>query len=143
MINDIKIVDIKDNRDTRGFFREIFKLNNNKYFSNMQISHSFVKKNIIKGFHGHLNQYQFNYIIRGSLSVLLKDNRKNSKSYGENYKFNISNKNPISYMFPPGVLHAYKTISPIDIVYITSDVYKPLQEIKLKINSKYLKILNN
>jgi len=143
VIKDIKIINIKDNKDERGFFREIFKLPENKFFSKLQISHSFVKKNIIKGFHGHLEQYQFNYIIKGNLNVLLLDNRENSDSYGKTYKFNISNRKPTSYFFPPGILHAYKTISPIDIVYITSDVYKPAQEIKLKINSKYLKILND
>ena len=68
MIKDLKIINIKDNRDDRGFFREIFKLPENKYFYNSQVSHSYVKKNIVKGFHGHLKQYQFNYIIKGSLN---------------------------------------------------------------------------
>ena len=143
MIKDLKIINIKDNKDDRGFFREIFKLPENKYFYNSQVSHSYVKKNIVKGFHGHLRQYQFNYIIKGSLNVLLMDNRVNSNSFKKTYKLHISSRKPTAYLFPPGVLHAYKTISPIDIVYVTSDVYKPLQEIKLKINNKYLKILNN
>ena len=70
-------IKLKSNNDKRGFFIEIFKLNQINFKSNIsQISHSLIKKNILKGWHYHKKQTQWNYLLKGKIKVFLIDNRK-------------------------------------------------------------------
>ena len=57
MIEGIKIIPIKTHEDERGFFREIFRFQ--EQFTNPsvgQLSHSLVREGVIKGWHGHVYQ---------------------------------------------------------------------------------------
>ena len=142
MLNNTNFINIKKNYDERGFFSEIIRFSNFKYnFKKAQISHSKVKKNILKGWHGHKIQCQWNYVVRGTLLVVLYDNNPLSNTYKKYIKKYIGQKyNNIAYYFSPGILHSYKCISNIaDIIYITSDNYDPLNEIKININSERIK----
>jgi dTDP-4-dehydrorhamnose 3,5-epimerase len=145
MIQGVFIKDIVSYSDTRGFFREILRCSNDKIFKKPQISHSFVKKNIIKGFHGHLDQYQWNYLITGEIVVYLLDNRSSSPTFGEDMIFKISeNQKSQAYLFPPGVLHSYKCIKKdLHILYITSDNYDSTKEIKITMTDIQINKFNN
>ena len=58
---------LKNNIDSRGFFIEIFKLNQtSKKIKIKQVSHSFIKKNVVKGWHFHKIQTQWNYLLNFS-----------------------------------------------------------------------------
>ena len=82
MIEGVIINKLISHTDNRGFFREIFRIRkNSKNIFIKQLSHSLVKKNIIKGWHGHKKQYQWNYILSGSALVILYDDRINSQTY--------------------------------------------------------------
>jgi dTDP-4-dehydrorhamnose 3,5-epimerase len=134
MIDDIIINKLKTHSDERGFFREIFRFPKN--FENIpvgQVSHSFVKVGVIKAWHGHVNQHQWNYIVSGQIKVVLIDNRKESNSYKNIIEFIAGeNDNPISYYFPPRVLHSYKCIKgPLQIIYLTSGIYDLNDEIRI------------
>ena len=75
-------VDLKENKDKRGFFTEIFRIDQLDFKSKiLQVSHSFTKKNILKGWHFHKKQTQWNYLLEGKIKVFLIDIRKNSKTY--------------------------------------------------------------
>lgn len=142
MLNNTKFISLKKNYDERGFFSEIIRFSNHKYdFNNAQISHSKVKKNIIKGWHGHKKQNQWNYIVRGNILVVLYDNNPQSSTYTKYFKKYIGhNYNNLAYFFEPGILHSYKCVSNFaDIIYITSGNYDPINEIKIDINSKSIK----
>ena len=142
MINNIKLIDINKNYDERGFFAEILRLSDHKFnFSKAQISHSRVKKNIIKGWHGHKKQFQWNYVVCGAIELVLYDNNPRSLTYKKSLKTLIDNKkNNYAYFFGPGILHSYKCISNhIDIIYVTSNSYDPKNEIKINLyDSKIL-----
>ena len=72
MIFGVKLINIKSNKDTRGFFREIFRPDKVDNKINIkQISHSFIKKNIIKAWHIHKKQFQWNYLLKGRIKVTL------------------------------------------------------------------------
>ena len=138
MIKGVKITKIKSYNDNRGFFREILKQKDKYTNVNFkQISHSFIKKNITKGWHLHKKQYQWNYLVTGKINVWLFDTRKKSKTYKKSLKINIdSKKDKILYFFPPGVAHGYKSISKINhIIYGTSGYYDKAEEKKLDLNS--------
>jgi dTDP-4-dehydrorhamnose 3,5-epimerase len=134
MIDGVIINKLKTHSDERGFFREIFRFIN--HFEKIpigQVSHSFVKEGVIKAWHGHLNQHQWNYVVSGQIKVVLIDNRKESNSYTNIIEFIAGERdNPISYYFPAGVLHGYKCIEgPLQIIYITSGVYDLNDEIRI------------
>ena len=106
-------VDLKENKDKRGFFTEIFRIDQLDFKSKiLQVSHSFTKKNILKGWHFHKKQTQWNYLLEGKIKVFLIDNRKNSKTYRKIKSFIIdSKKNKTVYFFPANIGHAYIAIS--------------------------------
>jgi len=134
MINDIKIIDLKTHSDDRGFFREVVRFP--EEFINIpvsQISHSKVNEGIIKAWHGHVYQSQWNYVVSGQIKVGLYDNRKGSSTYTETMEFAVGDGvDPIFYFFPPGILHGYKcTKGPMHIIYATSGVYDLEDEIRI------------
>ena len=133
MIHDIKIIDIKTHSDNRGFFREVVRFP--EEFINVpvgQISHSKVKEGIIKAWHGHVYQSQWNYVVSGQIKVGLYDNRKDSTTYKDTMEYVVGDGvDPIAYFFPPGVLHGYQcTKGPMHIIYVTSGIYDLEDEIR-------------
>ena len=70
MIEGVKIIKLNKHKDKRGFFKEIFRFEDQ--FPKVpvgQLSHSYVKKNIIKCWHGHVYQSQWNYVMNGEIKV--------------------------------------------------------------------------
>jgi len=101
-----------------------------------QLSHSIVKEGVIKGWHGHVYQSQWNYVASGKINVALFDDRKDSSTYRELMEFAVGgNEVSVSYFFPPGVLHGYKCVNdPMHIIYVTSGIYDLDDEVKKKIS---------
>ena len=135
-------VDLKENKDKRGFFTEIFRIDQLDFKSKiLQVSHSFTKKNILKGWHFHKKQTQWNYLLEGKIKVFLIDNRKNSKTYRKIKSFIIdSKKNKTVYFFPANIGHAYIAISQQNhMIYGTSGNYEIKEEYKLPFNENLLK----
>ncbi len=135
-------VDLKENKDKRGFFTEIFRIDQLDFKSKiLQVSHSFTKKNILKGWHFHKKQTQWNYLLEGKIKVFLIDNRKNSKTYRKIKSFIIdSKKNKTVYFFPANIGHAYIAISQKNhMIYGTSGNYEIKEEYKLPFNENLLK----
>jgi len=137
MIEGVKVINLKTHNDKRGFFREIFRFE--EQFSNVpvgQLSHSMVKEGVIKGWHGHVYQSQWNYLVSGKINVALFDDRKDSCTYKGLMEFVLGdNENSNAYFFPPGVLHGYKCIEgPMHIIYATSGTYDLDEEVRKKIS---------
>ena len=133
MIDGVKIIELTTHADERGFFREIFRFS--EQFTDVlvgQLSHSMVNEGVVKAWHGHVHQSQWNYVLSGQIKVALFDNREDSSTYKESMEFVGGNKiDPIAYFFPPGVLHGYKCIKgPMHIIYVTSGVYDLEDEIR-------------
>lgn len=132
---------IKSNNDKRGFFREIFKLKCLDYKSSLkQISHSYIKKNILKGWHFHKKQTQWNYLVKGKIIVFLVDKRKNSKTFKKVKSFILdSEKKNYIYCFPPNIGHAYYTLKNNNhMIYGTSGYYNLFEEYKELFDKKLL-----
>jgi dTDP-4-dehydrorhamnose 3,5-epimerase len=138
MIEGVVIKTLKTHGDNRGFFREIFRFS--EEFENVsvrQLSHSLVKKGVIKGWHGHKKQSQWNYVVTGLIKVALHDNRANSETYRKTMEFFVGEGQvPSAYFFPPGVLHGYKCLKgPMQIIYVTSGVYDLEDEVRICLNT--------
>mgnify|MGYP005994401309 CR=1 FL=1 len=124
---------IISHKDRRGFFREIMK--NDRKLTKIkfaQISHSKIKKSIKKGWHVHKKQYQWNYLVKGSIRVSLLDLRKNSKTFMKKMNFSVSDRKPMIYFFPPNIAHGYITLKDDNhMIYGTSGLYSKKEEYKL------------
>ena len=133
MIDGVKIINLTTHGDERGFFREIFRFP--KQFEGVpvgQLSHSHVKEGVVKAWHGHVYQSQWNYVVSGQIKAGLYDNRKNSDTFRETMDFIIGEDHPIAYFSPPGVLNGYKCLKgPMQIIYVTSGVYDLEDEIRI------------
>ena len=125
MIAGVEIIDLMTYPDERGFFREIFRFN--EQFEGIgvgQLSHSLVNEGVAKGWHGHVYQHQWNYVLAGKINVALYDNREASPTFRELMEFTVGDSAPVGYFFPPGVLHGYRCVSgPMQIIYVTSGSY--------------------
>jgi len=134
MIEGVEIIELRTHKDNRGFFREVFRFpNQSSKLSVGQLSHSLVKEGVIKAWHGHVYQSQWNYVVSGQIKVGLYDNRKGSLTYKKTIDFIVNDKNySIAYYFPPGVMHGYKcNKGPMDIIYVTSGVYDLDDEVRM------------
>jgi len=138
MIEGVVIKTLITHEDKRGFFREIFRFS--EEFCGIpigQLSHSLVKEGVVKAWHGHREQSQWNYVVNGLIKVALYDNRINSTTYKETMEFLVGNgQDPCAYFFPPGVLHGYKCLKgPLQIIYVTSGTYDLKDEVRLNLRS--------
>ncbi|MFH1798616.1 MAG: dTDP-4-dehydrorhamnose 3,5-epimerase family protein [Candidatus Omnitrophota bacterium] len=136
MIKDVIIKKLKTHEDGRGFFREIFRFSEEfKSICVGQLSHSLVKEGVLKGWHGHKKQSQWNYVVTGLIKVALYDDRDNSPTYKQIMEFIAGDgRDALAYFFPPGVLHGYKCLKgPMQIVYVTSGVYDLEDEVRLPV----------
>jgi dTDP-4-dehydrorhamnose 3,5-epimerase len=139
MIEGVELKKIISHNDERGFFRELLRSDDNIIDKEVgQTSHSLVHSGVVKAWHGHVYQTQWNYVVNGLIYVALHDSRKKSKTYRETMTFLVGDhQESIIYKFPPGVLHGYKCISgPMNIIYFTSGQYDLKDEIRIQHDDK-------
>ena len=83
----LEIFESKNIFDNRGYFREVFikkKTKNDLIFTVASKS----KKNVLRGLHMQVKKQQGKYVsvVKGKILDVCVDCRKNSKSFGKNYK---------------------------------------------------------
>jgi dTDP-4-dehydrorhamnose 3,5-epimerase len=134
MIEGVSFKELITHTDERGFFREVIRSTDEFFSAGFgQLSHSLVYGGVVKAWHAHRVQTQWNYIISGLLKVVLYDLRPDSSTRGTTMEFLAGDHQPArAYGFPPGVLHGYHCIGgPAHIIYVTSGVYDLSDEIRL------------
>ena len=111
------IYESKNFIDNRGYFREltIEKIIKKKLVFTV-VSKS--KKNVLRGLHMQRNNMQGKYlsVVKGKILDVVVDCRKNSKTFGKNYKIILSQKNSKSIYIPAGFLHGFLCLEEENIV---------------------------
>ena len=134
MIDGVEIKKLLTHTDERGFFREVIR-ETDPFFKAAfgQLSHSLVYAGVIKAWHAHKIQTQWNYVASGLIKVALYDNREDSSTRGETMEFLVGEHQEAQvYSFPPGVLHGYKCLAgPMNIIYVTSGTYDLKDEVRV------------
>jgi dTDP-4-dehydrorhamnose 3,5-epimerase len=136
-IDGVIIKDITTHSDARGFFREILRIGSDCLQVDAgQLSHSLVNSGVLKAWHYHKKQSQWNYIACGEVLVVLYDYRKDSPTAGNKITLRFGEGlSPKAYFFPHGVLHGYKCLKgPMHVFYVTSGTYDPQEEGRLVYN---------
>ncbi|MDR3574519.1 MAG: dTDP-4-dehydrorhamnose 3,5-epimerase family protein [Anaerolineaceae bacterium] len=134
MIEGVVFKDLVTHTDERGFFRELIRSTDSFFEPGFgQLSHSLVYTGVIKAWHAHKVQFQWNYVITGSIKVALHDLRSQSPTFHKTLEFLVGENQPVRvYGFPPGVAHGYKCLhGPMNIIYVTSGQYDSEDEVQI------------
>jgi dTDP-4-dehydrorhamnose 3,5-epimerase len=135
MIQGVRFKELVTHADDRGFFRELIRHNDDFFAEGFgQLSHAVVLTGIVKAWHAHAEQTQWNYVVSGLFRVILYDNRPDSETFRERIELLAGDYQAVRvYKFPPGVAHGYKCLSgPANIIYVTSGVYDTSDEIRIR-----------
>ena len=134
MIQGVVLKSLVTHADDRGFFRELVRSSDGFFAAGFgQLSHSLVYPGIVKAWHGHERQSQWTYAAAGVLMVALHDCRSDSETYRTTQELLLGDhQTACVYLLPPGVVHGYRCLAgPAHVVYVTSEVYDPTEEIRL------------
>ena len=134
MIDGVAFKDLVTHADDRGYFREIIRVTDDFFAAGFgQLSHSLVHAGVVKAWHAHSQQTQWNYVVTGRIKVALHDTRPESPTYRETMEFLAGDNQPARvYVFPPGVAHGYQCLQgPMHIIYLTSGTFDLDDEVRL------------
>lgn len=135
LIEGVDWLEPRTHGDCRGFFRELLRADGSAPDRTIrQVSHSLVHAGIVKGWHGHVVQHQWTYVVSGALWVVLFDARPASPTRGRIIERRVAgDAGPLVYGFPAGVLHGYRCLSEAQVVYMTSGTYDLADEIRIAV----------
>ncbi len=100
--------------DERGWLAETFRHDEIEKQYQPQMSYvSLSIPNVTRGPHEHFEQSDlFVFLGPGNFKIWCWDNRKSSPTFGYRQVMFGGQDNPLSVLIPPGIVHAYRNISP-------------------------------
>jgi dTDP-4-dehydrorhamnose 3,5-epimerase len=85
-----------------------FKQNDIKFVID---SYSFSSKNVLRGFHGDLDNWKLVDVIKGNVYFVVIDIRSNSSTYKNVEYFQLNDKNRLQILVPAGCVNAHLVTS--------------------------------
>ncbi len=129
--------------DNRGFFTEIFNINNLN-FSVVQINLSSSKKGVLRGLHfqkGSYAQAKYISVIKGKIFDVVVDLRQDSSMFGKWQSYELSDDNDLSLFVPRGFAHGFQAIEDNTLVlYAVDNAYNPEEEAGIRYDDPELNI---
>ena len=135
-IEDVILVMPKVFGDNRGFFMETYKKSD--FVANgidvefTQDNHSKSTKGVLRGLHYQAKPYGQAKLVRcskGRIYDVAVDIRKNSKTFGQYVKIELSEDNKNMLYIPAGFAHGFVALSDeVEIIYKASGEYAPLAD---------------
>tara|TARA_Y100000590_G_scaffold421174_1_gene524585 strand:- start:1599 stop:2102 length:504 start_codon:yes stop_codon:yes gene_type:complete len=124
-MKDLKIFNGVRFNDKRGFLKEVFiekEIKQKLKFSIVSKS----KRNVLRGLHLQKKnaQSKFVSVIKGKVLDVVVDLRKNSKTFGKNFKIILSDKNCKSIFIPAGFAHGILGLDKENIVLYSCNNYR-------------------
>lgn len=114
--------------DERGFFREIFHIDEieetlNIEFKGLQMNHARSKPSVMRGIHAE-NWNKIIYPVNGQAFVAIVDIRADSSTFGRVETFTINDQNRIALFVSKGLANSYCITgsTPVDYIYLV-DAY--------------------
>ncbi len=126
MIKGVVIKQLEKFNDDRGWLAEIFRIDEIRYQPAMAYV-SVTKPNVVRGPHEHKEQSDFFVFVGpGTFALYLWDNRQDSETFEKKQVIEVGEKNPVTVLVPPGVVHGYKCISkePAYCINLPDKLYK-------------------
>jgi len=110
MIEGVKLIPLRQIPDERGKIMHMLKCTDPHFEKFGEIYFSVAYPGVIKAWHLHTKQTQFYAVISGMIKLVLYDERKDSKTYGELMEIFTGEDNYKLIRLPVGVMNGYKTI---------------------------------
>lgn len=115
-------------QDDRGFFREIFHLDEIEslldiQFKGVQMNHAYSKPKVLRGIHGE-NWNKIIYPVNGEVFVAIVDIRLDSPTFGKTETFIVNDQNRIALFVSKGLANSYCIMGSqaVDYIYLV-DAY--------------------
>ncbi len=147
-IEGVYAIELKNYRDTRGFFVERFHEENFKklglpiHFS--QDNHSRSLPGVLRGLHYQMDPPQAKLVgvLRGRIWDVAVDMRKNSSTYGQHVALELSDENNLLLFIPAGLAHGFYVLGEdaADVSYKVTGQYNPKTEFGIRWNDPELNI---
>lgn len=147
-IEDVILVKPKVFGDNRGFFMETYK--KSEFVANgidvefTQDNHSKSTKGVLRGLHYQAKPYGQAKLVRcvkGRIYDVAVDIRKNSKTFGQYVKVELSEENRNMVFIPEGFAHGFVALTDdVEILYKTSGEYAPQADSGILWNDKEINI---
>ena len=117
--------DVPHFHDHRGYFSEEFRKSSAPKATPdfIQDSLSYSRKNVLRGMHLQVNQWQLVTLVKGELIDVLIDLRESSPTYLESISLNLSDSGKSQLLLGPGIAHGYGVLSEDAILHYKSSVY--------------------
>lgn len=111
--------------DHRGYFSEEFRKSSspNGVPDFIQDSLSFSQKNVLRGMHLQINQWQLVTLVKGELIDVFIDLGVSSPTYLESVSLKLSELGKNQLLLGPGIAHGYGVLSDDVILHYKSSVY--------------------
>jgi dTDP-4-dehydrorhamnose 3,5-epimerase len=122
--------------DIRGYFFESFNLTDFQKagisFSPIQDNESKSSKGVVRGMHYQMKPFDQAKLIRvveGKILDVVLDIRKNSKTYGKWFGFELESETKDQLFIPRGFAHGFSVLSDIAVIqYKCDNIYSPQYE---------------
>ena len=147
-IEDVILVKPRVFGDNRGFFMESYKKSEfiaggiNTEFR--QDNHSKSSKGVLRGLHYQAPPFEQAKLVRctmGKIYDVAVDIRKNSKTFGEYIRVELSEENKHMLYIPEGFAHGFVVLSDeAELLYKTSNEYAPSADRGIRWNDEDLNI---
>lgn len=111
MIDGVLTKQLKVIPDERGRLMEIMRRDDDVYVGFGQVYMTTTYPHVVKAWHYHKRQDDFITCVKGSLKLVLYDDREGSPTRGEVNEFFIGDHNPMMVKVPKTVYHGWKCVS--------------------------------
>jgi len=148
-ISGVYLIDLELKEDNRGGFARTFcqkefeQINFTKTF--VQINHSYnLQKGTLRGMHYQMHPYQESKLIRcisGSIIDVAVDIRKDSPTFLQHIKVELSANNRTMILIPEGCAHGFQTLHDnTELIYHHTSYFNPITDNGLNYSDPLLNI---
>jgi len=125
LIEGVKVKTAKVLSDERGRLGEILRADDELFEKFGQVYFTTTYPGIVKAWHWHKKQTDHLYVAKGTIKVVLYDNRSDSKTKGCVNQVYLGEHCPAVLRIPPGVCHGWMCVSQDEayIINIPTEVY--------------------
>jgi len=146
-IKDVYHVSLDRYHDDRGcniegYSRDSFESKGFPKLSFDTDSMSRSRHGVIRGFHGDLVSHKIVSCLFGEIQLVAIDRRPTSPTFNSVVEFELSDRNPVQILLPPGVVNAHACLSAECIFFykLSAGYCHPDQQIHVKYNDPHYNI---
>jgi len=128
-ISGVKLVPLKRIQDSRGVFFEAFReswVGTDRRWVQWNFSRSVA--GVVRGLHFHRQQSDYWLVTEGRLVAALVDVRKQSPTCRVALCVELDAADPRALIIPPGVLHGYRALTDVTVMYLLDREYDASDE---------------